>query len=303
MDDLTIVVFCNKLDFFLTRICVASIRYFYKDIKILLVKDELNGKFPTKEIEKKFNVEIYDCGRKKFGWAASKTFFLLQSKVGQKYLLLDSDTVFIEPFLERIYLDLTASAFIISADYYSDIHTSHINCTYFEVQKVLKYDPCYRYPGYFFNTGQLFITGGKINKKHLANYFDSDNFPYWTRLDLFPMVDQSVYNYIFPKLHAEGTIELKPQQFMLWSEGSEAKRVALNEVIAKTSKGGLIHWAGAKRTPVINKMSRNDILDFFQNEYYKKVALGKLRIEKRKAEFIIYSYWLRAKNKCRRLLK
>ena len=106
MVDLTIVVFCNKLDFFLTRICVASIRYFYKDIKILLVKDELNGKFSTKEIEKKFNVEIYDCGRKKFGWAASKTFFLLQAKDGQKYLLLDSDTVFIEPFLERIYSNL-----------------------------------------------------------------------------------------------------------------------------------------------------------------------------------------------------
>lgn len=302
MDDLTVVVFCNKKDFYLTRISIASIRYFYKEIKILLVKDELNGDFSTKEIEKRFNVEIYDCGKRKFGWAASKTFFLLQTKKDYKYFLLDSDIVFIEPFLERIYPLLTSEAFVVSAEYDKDINTAHINRTYFNVSDVLRHDPDYQYPGFFFNTGQIFIIGGKVNQYHLSKYFDTNNFPYWKRLDLFPMVDQSVYNYIFSKLHRQGILQLIPQQFMIWSQGAEAKKILIRDVIAKTAQGGLIHWAGARRTPFINRMTRFDILDFFQTEYYKEISFGRLKIETRKIMFELYSYSLRIKNKIRKII-
>lgn len=53
MVNITIVVFCNKLDFFLTRICVTSIRYFYPSIRILLVKDEIHGRFSTSLFERR----------------------------------------------------------------------------------------------------------------------------------------------------------------------------------------------------------------------------------------------------------
>ena len=56
--EISIVVFCNAKDYFLTKICVASIRHFYPDIEILLVKDELNGKFSTRILERNFKVKV-----------------------------------------------------------------------------------------------------------------------------------------------------------------------------------------------------------------------------------------------------
>ncbi len=53
-----IYIICHKLDFFLTKIAVASIRYYYPDVEINLIKDELNGDFATKDLEKYFKVKI-----------------------------------------------------------------------------------------------------------------------------------------------------------------------------------------------------------------------------------------------------
>ena len=62
INDLTIVVCCHKKDYFLARICVASIRYYYPSILIELVKDEGNGKFNTTELEKNLHVKAVDLG-------------------------------------------------------------------------------------------------------------------------------------------------------------------------------------------------------------------------------------------------
>lgn len=297
LNDLTIVVFCHKMDFFLTRICVASIRYFYPSIKILLVKDELNGNFSTKEIERRFDVKIYDCERKKFGWAASKTFFLLQAKEGEKYLLLDSDIVFVKDFLENVYSRYKDADIIVSPEYQTDITSAWIKHIYFDVSKVLNFDDSYYYPGYFFNTGQIFILGGVIKYQHLEAVFDKEKFPFWKRLDIFPLVDQSAYNYIFPKLHQENKLRLIADKFMSWSESDEVKTIKISEIILAKSEIGVIHWAGALRTPFIKKMTRADILIFFQNEYYKNIFLGSLKIKSRPIGYLIYSHYLRIKNK------
>ncbi|WP_394771887.1 hypothetical protein [Mucilaginibacter sp.] len=67
LNDLTVVVCCNRKDVFLARICIASIRYYYPDIDIELVKDSGNGTFNTYELEKYFGVKVVDLGIKKLG--------------------------------------------------------------------------------------------------------------------------------------------------------------------------------------------------------------------------------------------
>lgn len=39
LGDLTVVVCCNRKDYFFARICVASIRYYYPEINIEIIKD------------------------------------------------------------------------------------------------------------------------------------------------------------------------------------------------------------------------------------------------------------------------
>lgn len=81
-----IYIICHKLDFFLTKIAVASIRYYYPNVEINLIKDELNGDFSTRDLEKYFNVNIIYIEKRKFGWTSAKVFLLLSKKLkGQKY--------------------------------------------------------------------------------------------------------------------------------------------------------------------------------------------------------------------------
>ncbi len=63
---------CYKLDFRLTRICVASIRYWYPNIPIVLIKDLKSGNFNSTELEKKFNVSVFPQNAKSYGWGFSK---------------------------------------------------------------------------------------------------------------------------------------------------------------------------------------------------------------------------------------
>ena len=97
----TIYISTYRNDLPLTRICVASIRYWYADVPIKLIKDTAAGDFNTQEIEDRWNVSVVDTGGRQFGWCFSKLeplFF--ESK--EKFLILDSDTVFTGPVLDML---------------------------------------------------------------------------------------------------------------------------------------------------------------------------------------------------------
>ena len=62
-----ICIACYRHDVELTRLCVASIRYWYPDIPIWLVKDQKYGPFSTREIEKVWRVGVFASDSKHFG--------------------------------------------------------------------------------------------------------------------------------------------------------------------------------------------------------------------------------------------
>ena len=59
-------VFINtyKYDFYFARICIASIRYWYPEIPIYLIKDEKEGSFDSSFTERVWNVRVLDIPRK-----------------------------------------------------------------------------------------------------------------------------------------------------------------------------------------------------------------------------------------------
>ena len=275
--DLTIVVCCNKKDFFLARICIASIRYYYPDISIELIKDLGNGKFDSNELEKRFTVKLVDLGVQKMGWSGAKFHYLYHASKGKKVLLLDADIVFIGPFLERMENLYLRNDYVVSASYNHDPYSEWTKNTYFDTKKIELAHPEYNYPGYFFNAGQIFVTVGTIEKQELNKYFDKDNYPFWKNKELFTMVDQSVLNYLLPTLHSVNKLKLETDEFMIWGESREANAISLNQVSEKSFYGGLIHWAGCLRIPFVRKMSRGDILSFFEDYYYQKIPFGLLK--------------------------
>ena len=277
VNDLTVVVCCHKKDYFLARICVASIRYYYPSIPVELVKDEANGKFDTSELEKSMDVKAVDLGVKKMGWSGAKFHYLYRMPAGKKVLMLDADIVFAGPFLERLLPSISSNDYVVSIDESDLSDTGWIRKTYFDMDAIRGTYPAYRFPGYFFNAGQIFLTVGSLSPTILNQFFNPSEFPYWQKKELFPLVDQSVYNYLLPTLEAENQIRLGKERFMIWAKSKEAGKMDLEEIMNKNITAGLIHWAGCVRYKAVSKMARGEVLCFFENYYYSLVRKGRMR--------------------------
>src|SRR5687767_6536333 len=94
-------VFINtyKYDFHFAKICIASIRYWYADIPIFLIKDEEQGTFDTSYTERMWNVKVLDIPRKRFGWGYGKleTLFLDGKET---FFVIDADAVLTGPVID-----------------------------------------------------------------------------------------------------------------------------------------------------------------------------------------------------------
>ena len=78
-----VVISCYRFDLELTRVCVASIRYWYPDIPIWLLKDRHYGDFSTHEIEKQWRAQVYPQREKTLGWGFGK---LEVMKIGRAHV-------------------------------------------------------------------------------------------------------------------------------------------------------------------------------------------------------------------------
>ena len=273
----------------MAKICVASIRYYYPDIKIELVKDNGNGSFNTRGLEKYFNVLATDLGIPKMGWSGAKFHYLYQNVKGKKVLMLDADIVFTGPFLERLLPVIESNDYVVSIEALNDPNARWVKDIYFDIEAIKAAYPAYVYPGFFFNAGQVFVTVSSIEEVVLNQFFNRDKFPFWLNQQLFPLVDQSVYNYLLPFLHTENKIKLGTDKFMLWGNCNEVLEISLHMVKEKRLQLGLIHWAGCARTPYLAKMVRGDLLNFFEDFYYSNLPNG--IIKKSLKDIIAFTYY------------
>lgn len=286
------VIITYKPYYFLTKICIASIRYYYPDANIYIVKDLLAGEFDTSELEQAMNVQLLDLGHRNYGWSAAKVHLLASDKFpGQRVLSLDCDIVLAGRFLDELYEQTRDADFVVNPDYVLQPTEKQFKAHYYDMATIMALDPDFVYPGYVFNGGQAIVRTGKVTREMLAPFFDLDTFPYYKRLDILPQADQAMFNYLLPMLAQKGKIKLAPVEFMWWSDGPEVKALKLAEIKAGNAYKHLIHYAGVTRVPNLDGMTRPDILHFFQDFYYSKVPLGgvkkQLHMAKAKADYYL----------------
>lgn len=277
-NDISIVVFANSKDFFLTKLCVASIRFYHPDVEILLAKDELNGKFSSSILEKKFNVKRIKLQRKYFGWGSAKLHFPLDYSTSKKrYLILDSDIIFTGKLMDR--LNAIDADFIVHPEVYDEPFTDLVKEIFIDPEQVKTIYPEYKYPGYFFNTGQMVLTPALFDCKLLERCFNRNKYPYFTDRKIFTMVDQSVYNAILPIMFANKKIKYSLTDFMLWS-GDFFNKDENNKI--ETYLDGnlkfLVHYAGDIREIDLSKMNGSNLLYFFREQYEKKLSPLQIRL-------------------------
>ncbi len=274
-----IYIATHKYDLRLTRICVASIRYWYPEIPIYLVKDYFNGDFSTEEVERVWQVKVFETPYRYFGWGMSKLEPVF-SEQGSRFLILDSDTVFTGRVLER--LEQCTEDFVVNLETQPAQRLKEI---YFDLAKLNEYDPQFHFPGTTFNTGQYVATGGMLKREDFeaVNWITSP--PSLKYPQIFKNGDQGVLNYVLAKKAEAGQVSIGGIPFMKYGL-EEIRDFDLSKIAADSPYPFVIHWAGLKQ-PRIKAMIRSDILLFFEDYYYSRVPFGKVRNRYRVAsEFI-----------------
>ena len=271
-ENIAIVVFANRKDFFLTKICISSIRFYYPEVEILLVKDKINGDFYTAGLRNAFNVRLLKLGKKYYGWSAGKIHFLLQKNLPEKrYLCLDSDIIFIGRVLDKLRAE--QGHFVLNAEMIQPPFSSEHLINYFDPEKVKTVYQDYEYPGFFFNAGQTIVTPGIINEVLLEKCFDPKIYPYYKNKDIFPTVDQSILNAVIPVLMKRKNLQVGKVIFMCWSVTFFAQ--SENNDVNRFLDGNtplMVHYCGDVRIHKLDEMKGNNLLKFFREYYYLKLS-------------------------------
>jgi hypothetical protein len=263
-----VVVSCYRFDLHLTRLCVASIRFWYPQIPVWLLKDRHYGDFNTREMEKYWDVQIFPGRQKNLGWGFGK-LELITELPRKRLLLLDSDTVFtgrVIDWLEGFDEDLVVDK--------EDFDNAAIEVQFFCLSKLRQLDKGFEFPGYGFNTGQLVATTGCLTKQDFDGLLD-----WQTRTvkhpEVFKKGEQGLFNYAVLRKVQQSKLAIRRVPFMVWpGEAARAEHIHLKELTLDGPHRQVIHWAGLGWGRALEDMPRPEVLLHFEDLYYSRIPLG-----------------------------
>jgi hypothetical protein len=279
----SICICCYKGDFYLTRILVASIRFWYPEIDVYLIKDKSCGDFDTSELEEAWNVKPFPTRQSNFGIGFGKLEPLFLPP-GRRFLVLDSDILFIGPVLES--LEAHDEQFLIHKEELES-GSPELRRHYFNLERLAAIDPSFRYPGFVFNSGQMVVSSGVLSYADFEPFVSGKPLRVRSPDVFFKTGEQGVLVYVLLKGLQEKRLSLAHVPMMLWAPTQEVARLQLNQIAATSPYRCMIHWAGMRRLR-LRKMIRGDILMHFEDFYYTKVSRGTYKRTQRRFERAIH---------------
>jgi hypothetical protein len=267
-----------RSDVHFARTCVASIRLLYPEIPIFLIKDYGRGTFSTVEIEKYFNVSIYQTERRVFGYGFSKLEPLFDTNT-HRFLFLDSDTILLGPVIE--FLESFPDDFIVS---HENFGAKFVRDHYFDLSALSKVDSRFGsiFSGETFNSGQWVGRSGIFRREDFQGLIEWDHSARLLHPEVFYPGDQGVLNYFLTREAANGRITLKRTRFMEIGTDAPTQQVNLLLLGKKSPYKFVVHWCGM-RASSFTRLPRGDILQYFDKIYHQRVPFGLLKYRLRSA--------------------
>ena len=267
--DCVYIAACGR-DARLTRICVASIRYFYPEIPIRILVGGSLQRGLAAELQKFWDVELADLPNSgDYGWGFVKLEALF-GPIGERFLVLDSDTALAGPVLGLWKED--GAPFLVDDEKQLDDDEKRI---YYDWKKVLQIDRTARSPEFVFNSGQWFGTAGVLSREDFSLGLVWTMPRSTTPPGYFMNGEQGILNYVLNrKVTLEG-LKVERKQIMRWP-GHSMGGVNAESIAKRTAPPLVIHWAGMKK-PALGDMVGGDILLFFEKFYYTRLPAARAR--------------------------
>lgn len=248
----------------LTRICVASVRRFYPDVAIKLLPGGDLEPAMVRELREHWQVGVADLPRIDYGWGFVKLEPLF-GPAGERFLVLDSDTVITGPVLER----WTGEGLFLVDDEAQD--EDKARGLYYDWDRLAPILPRIVKPAFVFNSGQWFGTAGMLTRDDFAPVLDWGPPPTLRHPDLFMPGDQGVLNYVL-NLKAHDGMPVDRQVIMRWP-GHSMDGLSAREVAGGQAPALVVHWAGMKKNR-LSQMVGSDLLAYFERLYYSRIPGG-----------------------------
>lgn len=268
MVDYVYIAACAR-DARLTRICVASIRYFYPDIPIRLLAGDILQRGLADELQRYWGVELVDLPVGDYGWGLVKLEPLF-GRPGESFLVVDVDTVFTGPVLDL--RSQSDAPFFVDNEQLSDADFKRL---YYDWDKLREIDPKVQSARSAFNVGQWFGTAGLVKREQFDAWVEWEMPRRLRYPDLFMGGDQGVMNYVILQKEAFEGLRIERRTIMRWP-GHSMEGLSAESVAQRTAPPLVIHWAGMKK-PALTDMVGGDILLFFEKFYYTRVPAAALR--------------------------
>jgi hypothetical protein len=263
-----IYVLCQARDYWLAKISVASIRFWYADMPVTLIKDRTLGDFNTEEMERCWNVSSLVLAHDRCGLGFAKIELLLRP-VRERFLVLDADTVMCGPVLGL--LEKFADDFIVPGVPIDKPCDPSFTSIYFNLDRLRKRDPAFRFPGYAFNTGVLVGTSGILKREVFQPHLVWSSPVRLKAPEIFSCADQGILNYVLMKQAAESALSLRSANFMIWGFAPQAKRLDVERIATRRGYDAIVHYAGAKPASII-EFPAAPLLLHFDRFYLRAVA-------------------------------
>lgn len=272
MSEIKVYIGCCKTDFYLLRSCIASIRYWNKEVPVYLLKDFSKGDFDTVELEKTFIASVVKTKYKELGG-----YMKLQPYIehpNEKIFLQDADMVWlgdIMQLLENVTTDIAVQTY-----YPADVD-AELNRWYFKVEELKKDYPGYKYPGFVFNCGSVFMNTKCFEESDFNDIIIWKEHALPKNENIFLCEDQGIINYVVSQKYNKKSITITNIDFQILSESEEAKMYGLQKIKTKDSQHIIVHWLGNKSG--LNSFSAASyLLRFFEEQYYNEISAGQIKI-------------------------
>jgi hypothetical protein len=263
-----IYVLCHARDLWLAKISVASIRHWYPDMPMTLIKDRTVGDFDTSEMERCWNLSSLVLAHDRCGLGFAKIELLLRPR-RERFLVLDADTVMCGPVLRQ--LEQFTDDFVVPGPPIDNPRADSFKSIYFDLDRLLELDPEFRFSGYAFNTGVFVGTSGILTRKIFDPHLKWSSPIELKAPEIFSCADQGVLNYVLMKLAAKTELTLRSGNFMMWGFSEEAKQLDVRRIASGRGYDTILHYAGAKPRSII-EFPAAPILLHFDRVYLQSVA-------------------------------
>lgn len=264
-----VYIAASALDFRYTRICVASVRYFYPSVPIRLLAGSRLQRGLTAELRRYWDVETAPVPAGDYGWGFVKLEPLF-GPYGEKFLVLDSDTVLTGRVVDL--WEQNGAFFLVDDEEQSEAATKRL---YYDWANVHRIDSAACRPQFVFNTGQWFGTAGVLTRDDFAPWIE------WTmprRLrhpEHFMPGEQGILNYVLNQKAGLARLTIERRKIMWWP-GHSMQGLNVQAVSNRLAPPRIVHWAGIKKTRQ-REMLAADLLKYFESFYYDRLPAGGVR--------------------------